>query len=64
MPATMIAAPTMEATAKSPVLMTSTVTVVTAFAVCICFCAMRPAKSSSKKVTACPIVQRCSRVST
>ncbi len=63
-PATMIAAPTMEASAKRPVLITSTVTVVTALAVCICFCAMRPAKSSSKKVTACPIVHRCSRVST
>ena len=39
----------------------SVATSVTARAACICFCAMRPAKSLSKKVTACPSVQRCSR---
>ena len=36
-------------------------TSVSARAACICFCAMRPAKSLSKNVTAWPRVQRCSR---
>jgi hypothetical protein len=40
------------ATAKAPALMTSVTTFTSAVAVCICFCAMRPAKSLSKKVTA------------
>jgi hypothetical protein len=42
-------------------LIVSDATSVTARAACICFVAIRPAKSLSKKVTACPIVQRCSR---
>mmetsp|Transcript_18034 Transcript_18034/g.27587 ORF Transcript_18034/g.27587 Transcript_18034/m.27587 type:complete len:291 (+) Transcript_18034:14232-15104(+) len=41
--------------------MNSDTTSVTARAACICFCAMRPAKSSSKKVTDWPNVQRCKR---
>ncbi len=53
-----------EASAKATVLIISVATSVTARAACICFCAMRPAKSLSKKVTACPSVQRCRRDST
>ena len=56
--------PTREASAKATTLITSAATSVTARAACICFCAMRPAKSSSKKLTFCPNVQRCSRDST
>ncbi len=56
--------PTSEASAKQTTLMNSVATSVIAREVCICFCAMRPAKSSSKKVTACPSVQRCSRIRT
>ena len=51
----------MEASAKAMVLIDSLATSVTARAACICFCAIRPAKSLSKKVTACPSVQRCRR---
>ena len=36
-------------------------TSVAARAVCICFCAIRPAKSLSKNVTACPMVYRWMR---
>ena len=55
------AEPTSEASAKATTLIDSTTTSVRARAVCICFWAMRPAKSSSKKVTDWPIVQRCNR---
>ena len=47
--------------AKPPTFMHSITTSVIARAVCCCFCAIRPAKSSSKKLSACPIVCRCSR---
>jgi hypothetical protein len=59
-----ITEPMTEARAKQTVLITSVATSVTARAACICFCAMRPAKSLSKKVTAWPSVQRCRRDST
>ncbi len=52
---------TTDAKAKAPVLIVSVTTSVTARAACICFCAIRPAKSLSKKVIDCPKVQRCSR---
>ena len=53
--------PIIEASANEIVLIDSLATSVTARAACICFCAMRPAKSLSKNVTACPMVQRWSR---
>ena len=56
-----ISDPTNDASAKAITLMTSTVTSVSARAACISFCAMRPAKSSSKKVTAWPSVHRFRR---
>ena len=48
--------PTSEAKENAPTFTISVTTSVNALDVCICFCAMRPAKSSSKKVTAWPIV--------
>ena len=44
--------PTSEARENAPTFIISVTTSVNALDVCICFCAMRPAKSSSKKVTA------------
>ena len=58
MATTRIIVATTEDRAKTMVLMNSTVASVTARPVCICFCAMRPAKSLSKKVMSWPSVQR------
>ena len=56
--------PSKDAKAKATTLIISTATSVTARAACICFCAIRPAKSSSKKPTFWPSVQRCKRLRT
>ena len=53
--------PATEARPKAIVSILPATTSVAARAVCICFCAMRPAKSLSKNVTAWPMVQRCRR---
>ena len=53
--------PTTDASANATVSIVPETTSVVARATCICFCAIRPAKSLSKNVTACPIVHRCRR---